>query len=116
MEQELKGLQFLEKNKIRNKKCDMKRKFAFISYSHDETDIMIVRTMFEKLYSKGYNLWIDTANIPYNEKSWIDAADEALRSDNCIFAFYFRSESSMTKEPILQELETSSCLGNSYRP
>lgn len=106
MEQELKELEFLNENEIRDKKCDMERKFAFISYSHDDHDIKIVRNVFEKLYNKGYNLWIDTANIPYNEKSWKDEADEALRSDNCIFAFYFRSESSMTKETILRELET----------
>ena len=76
-----------------------------ICYSHDTHDAAIVREVFLKLYEKGYNLWIDIANIPYNESEWSMAAIEALKSKEfCKFAFYFRSESSMLKETIEKEL------------
>lgn len=105
MGQELQGLEFLKKNEIVDKKCRFTEPFAFISYSHDTHDAAIVREVFVKLYEKGYNLWIDTANIPYNESEWSMAAIEALKiKEFCKFAFYFRSESSMIKETIEKEL------------
>lgn len=105
MGQELQGLEFLKKNEIVDKKCKFTEPFAFISYSHDTHDAAIVREVFLKLYEKGYNLWIDTANIPYNESEWSMAAIEALKNKEfCKFAFYFRSESSMIKETIEKEL------------
>lgn len=105
MGQELQGLEFLKKHEIVDKKCRFTEPFAFISYSHDAHDAMIVREVFLKLYEKGYNLWIDIANIPYNESEWSMAAIEALKSKEfCKFAFYFRSESSMLKETIEKEL------------
>lgn len=57
--------------------------------------------------SMGYNLWIDTANIPFNEESWKKSAMSALRTkDFCKIALFFRSESSMIKKPIADELDT----------
>ena len=103
----LEGLQFLKHNAIEEKACDLKRPFAFISYAHDEEDTSIVINVFQRLYDRGYNLWIDTANIPKNENSWKDAAQEALMNEEktCKLALFFRSEESLIRKPILDELE-----------
>lgn len=42
MPQELVGLEFLKKNRIKDKACNMHEPFAFISYFHDEYDTQIV--------------------------------------------------------------------------
>lgn len=105
MAQKLVGLEFLRKNEIKNKKCRVDSPYVFISYSHDDYDSQIVMNVFKKLYDKGFNLWIDTANMPVNEKHWDESATEALRDKNCRFAFFFRSEDSMIKETIASELE-----------
>ena len=67
MIERLSGLEFLKKNEIKDKTCDMNRPFAFISYSHDEHDTQIVLNVFHALYNRGYNLWIDIANMPHDE-------------------------------------------------
>ena len=103
--EELIGLAYLKKNEIKDKTCDDSRPFAFISYSHDSHDSQIVRNVFMNLNAKGYNLWIDTANMPHDENAWTVSALKALLSKNCKFAFFFRSESSMIKETIAKELE-----------
>lgn len=105
MEQEIKGLEYLKKNEIKTKKCNMDAPFAFISYSHDEHDSKIVMNVFKALYKRNVNIWIDTANMPYNEEDWKKSAIAALMNENCKFAFFFRSESSMLKKTIKDELE-----------
>lgn len=102
---ELVGLEFLKKNEIKGKPCDPTRPYAFISYSHDPNDAQIVMNVFKVLYNKGYNLWIDIANMPYNEIAWNECAFNALINESCSFAFFFRSESSMSKETIAEELD-----------
>lgn len=106
MSQELMGLEYLKKKEIKNMKCDMNKPFAFISYSHDEYDSQIVMNVFKKLMERGHNLWIDIANMPADEHTWKKAAIDALTNKNCKFAFFFRSESSMIKKTIENELET----------
>lgn len=106
MTQELTGLEYLRANEIKGMKCEYSRPYVFLSYSHDEHDALIVMNVFKKLYEKGYNLWIDIANMPHDENSWKDAADQALVGANCVLAFYFRSESSMIKDTIAEELAT----------
>lgn len=106
MSQELVGLKFLKKNEIINMKCDMGRPFAFISYSHDDYDSLIAMNLFKKLYEQGINIWIDTANMEYEENDWTESATKALMNHNCKFAFFFRSESSLLKEAIATELST----------
>lgn len=103
----LEGLEFLRANEIEGKACDLKTPFAFISYAHDEQDTQIVRNVFNGLSAKGYNLWIDTANIPKNEDSWKKAAQEALMNDDdtCKLALFFRSEQSLIRQPICDELK-----------
>lgn len=104
MSQELIGLEYLKKEEIENKRCNTDKPFVFISYSHDSIDTSIVNTVFNKLYDKGLNIWIDTANMPVNEEEWQESAIKALMNHNCKFAFFFRSESSLIKETIKEEL------------
>lgn len=100
------GLEFLNKNKIKDCPCDMSKNFTFISYAHDEKDINIVRTVFKKLYDMGWNIWIDTANIPHDENDWKKAAQNALvKVGTCKNALFFRSEESLIREPIWKELD-----------
>lgn len=106
MAQELTGLEYLKKKEIKNMKCKMDRPFALISYSHDDYDSQIVMNVFRKLMQRGHNLWIDTANMPVDENSWKKAARTALRNKNCKLAFFFRSENSMVKPTIAEELKT----------
>ena len=101
MTQELKGLE----NEIENMKCNMEKPFAFISYSHDDYDSKIVINVFKKLMNRGYNLWIDTADMLTNENSWKKLVRGALRNENCKMAFFFRSESSMVKDTTAYELD-----------
>lgn len=105
MNQEIQGLEYLQKNEIKNMKCDMDKPFAFISYSHDDYDAQIVMNVFKQLMKKGYNLWIDVANIPVNQDSWTKPAKSALRNKNCKLAILFRSEISLVTENIKKELE-----------
>lgn len=96
------GLQYIRKNEIKGCKCRMDEPFMFISYSHDDRDI--VQPWFLELYRQGYNLWIDTANLPHNQKSWEYAAEDALISENCVRLLFFRSENSMKSVNIYEEL------------
>ncbi len=104
MAQKLIGLEYLKANKIEKMECNADKPFAFFSYSHDDYDSQIVMNLFKLLYESGYNIWIDTANMPYNENDWKMSANKALRNKNCKFAFFFRSESSMSKDTIATEL------------
>lgn len=96
------GLQYIRKNALKGCKCRMDEPFMFISYSHDDKEI--VQDWFLKLYRLGYNLWIDVANLPHNQQSWEDAAEDALLSGNCVRLLFFRSENSMKSVNIYEEL------------
>lgn len=104
---DLVGLEFLHANKIEGCSCDLSKNFAFISYAHDRIDMTIVRLVFNRLHEMGWNLWIDTANIPIDENSWKVAATKALLNPEktCKLALFFRSEESLIREPIRKELE-----------
>lgn len=98
-------LEFFEDNEIENKECDFKKPYAFISYSHDEHDKKIVFEVFNKLYDKGFNLWIDVANIDYDAGAWDESADVAIKNKKYFkFAIFFRSETSLVSQNILDEL------------
>lgn len=106
MAQELTGLDFLEKNEIKGEKCNERKPFAFLSYSHDAFDSQIVMNVFKKLRDKKYNLWIDVANIPRSANAWTTAARKALQSkEYCKCVLFFRSEHSMVSENVKKELE-----------
>lgn len=108
MGQKLSGLEYLKENQIKHMYCDEDKPYAFISYSHDDDDSQVVMNVFRKLYEKGFNLWIDTANMPHDENSWQQCAENALMRKECKLAFFFRSETSLIKETILEELENIS--------
>lgn len=96
------GLQYIRKNALKGCKCRMDEPFMFVSYSHDDKEI--VQDWFLQLYRLGYNLWIDVANLPHNQQSWEDAAEDALLSSSCIRLLFFRSENSMKSVNIYEEL------------
>ncbi|MCI9306441.1 MAG: hypothetical protein HFI28_08190 [Lachnospiraceae bacterium] len=106
MMEQLKGLEFLEANEIKGMKCDVAKPYVFFSYSHAKHDAQIVMNVFKALHNSGFNIWIDTANMVHDRKSWKNAAKNALVNMNCVLAFYFRSETSMVRETIAEELET----------
>ena len=99
---------YLTENRIESAECDMNHSFAFISYAHTVHDMDIVRYVFEELTRRGYNLWLDAANIPHDRNSWKNAAFTALETSvkNCRLLLYFRSEESITRRTIADELET----------
>lgn len=105
-------LQYLQENRIEDHNCDLAHNFAFFSYAHDDHDAAIVRRVFGILTSRGYNIWLDAANIPHDTNSWENAAMTALKSDleRCKAVIYFRSEASITRSTIVRELETYSGL------
>ena len=96
---------FLSENAIQYKTCNHDEPFVFISYSHAFHDATIVQNVFQMLYIKGFNQWIDVANIPFDHNSWKNAALKALHSENCKVALFFRSENSLTKEAVADEIE-----------
>lgn len=108
MGQKLNGLEYLKANQINHMYCDENKPYAFISYSHDDEDSQIVMNVFRKLSEKGFNLWIDLANMPHDENSWKQCAEDALMRKECKLAFFFRSETSLIKETILEELQNIS--------
>lgn len=104
------GWEYLQENRIEGMECDLEHNFAFISYAHTPHDQRIVDKVFKRLSDRGYNLWIDTANMPYSADHWKDSADKALREhkDTCKMVLYFRSEDSITRETIYKELDSFS--------
>lgn len=100
--------EYLRDHQIRSMRANMDEWFAFVCYAHSDSDI-VLRTVID-LYRKGYNLWIDVANLPIDEHSWEDAALQAIRSDNCRQVLFFRSRQSVTRPAIAGELSTASAL------
>lgn len=103
-------LDYLTENRIEDHVCDPFHAFAFFSYSHDQHDAQIVREVFRELTNRGFNLWLDAANLPYDARSWKCAALQALRNEfhNCRLLVFFRSEASIVRGTILEELRTFS--------
>ena len=52
-------VKFFNAKEIEDKRCDMEKPFAFISYSHEDNNAQKVMAIFKGLYEKGINLWID---------------------------------------------------------
>ena len=102
MARELIGLEFLQKNEIINKRCDMDAPFAFISYSHDAYDSQIVMNVFKALYDQGINAWIDTANMPYGEEDWKVSATKALIVS---LPFSFEAKAPCLRVPLQRSLK-----------
>ena len=82
--------------------CDMEKPFAFISYCSADKDT--VWTDIVELQSRGYNLWIDEANINKKNDSWKTDALKAIEDFECELLIFFVSENSLTSEACYNEL------------
>ena len=51
-------------------------------------------------------MWIDAVNMPHDENNWKTFADEALKNGKCRVLILFRSEISLSKRTIKDEVET----------
>ena len=102
------GWEYLKENEIEGAACDLEHNFAFVSYAHTKHDAAIVNEVFKQLTDRGYNLWIDTANMPYDANHWKMAADKAMHypKNTCQMVLFFRSEDSITRGTIYKELHT----------
>lgn len=97
-------LQYLRKNTIKNCKCKKDAPFAFISYAHDDADIEKVRKIFNGLWSKGYNVWIDVANLSRRSAgAWFDSCYSAIQRSKIVL--FFRSEESLIRDTVYKELD-----------
>ena len=83
--------------------CDMSFPFAFISYS--SIDKAIVWNDVIELQRRGYNIWIDEANLDKSQSSWRKDALRAIEDYNCALLIFYVSRSSLTSEPCLEELD-----------
>lgn len=97
---------YLKQNEIKDSPCNMDEELVFLSYAHDRQDTMIVKEVFRRLYSRGYNVWIDAANMPHDENSWKTFADDALKGGKCRALILFRSEISLSKRTIKDEVQS----------
>ena len=99
-------VKFFNAKEIEDKRCDMEKPFAFISYSHEDNNAQKVMAIFKGLYEKGINLWIDVANLPHGGEYWMKAALAELNSENCKILIFFRSETSICSSNVFDELTT----------
>ena len=83
--------------------CDMDSPFVFISYS--AADKELVWTDVFELQQRGYNIWIDEANLDKSKDSWKEDALRAIEDYNCALLIFYVSRNSLTSEPCLNELE-----------
>ena len=63
------------------KKCDTSSPYVFISYS--STDKKTVHEDVAEFQRRGYNVWVDTANLDLTKDSWRDDVYPAVASENC---------------------------------
>lgn len=83
--------------------CDVDSPYVFISYSSEDKEL--VWSDVVELQSRGYNLWIDEANIDKTKDSWKDDALTAIESSNCILLAFYVSHSSLSSDACLNEIE-----------
>ncbi len=83
--------------------CDMENPFVFVSYCSKDKEL-VWRDVIELQY-RGYNIWIDEANLDKRKSSWKDDALEAISNFNCEFLLFYVSKDSLTSEPCYNELE-----------
>ena len=82
--------------------CNMDYPFAFISYS--SVDKELVWSDVIELQSRGYNIWIDEANLDKSKDSWKEDALKAIEDYECSLLVFYVSEQSLTSEACLNEL------------
>ena len=82
--------------------CDTERPYAFISYSHRDSDYVWADAIaFQQM---GYNIWIDRNVNATEERSWNDATRELITNINCRMILFYTSKNSVISEPCLNEL------------
>lgn len=83
----------------------------FFSYGHDENAI-VVRKIKEYLTQKGYDVWIDTSEIPAG-KDWRERITNGLIGSNGVLSFLSKHS---VREPgvCLDELKIAICLKHAY--
>lgn len=77
----------------------VKNDFLFVSYKHEDTDIVTATIDF--LMEQGVRLWYD-ADLVIGEK-WPEVAEKLIKHENCRGVIFFNSEASFKSEPIYQE-------------
>ena len=82
--------------------CNMEKNFAFISYS--SADRETVWSDVIELQRRGFNLWIDEANLDKSKASWKDDALKAIEDYECVLLIFFVSKHSLTSVSCLNEL------------
>ena len=83
--------------------CDVDSPYVFVSYSSKDRDV--VWNDVVELQSRGYNLWIDEANLDKTKDSWEEDALKAIESSNCILLAFYVSHNSLVSEACLNEIE-----------
>ena len=71
------------------------------------TGAKIVWADVVELQHRGYNLWIDEANLDMTKDSWEEDALKAIESSNCVLLAFYVSRNSLTSEACLNEIETT---------
>ena len=85
------------------KKCDTSSPYVFISYS--STDKKTVHEDVAEFQRRGYNVWVDTANLDLTKDSWRDDVYPAVASENCKKVLFYLSEDSLLSVNCAKELE-----------
>lgn len=82
--------------------CDVNSPYVFISYSSNDKEIVLKDVI--ELQDRGYNLWLDVANIDKTKPSWEDDALKAIESSNCVLLAFYVSRNSLVSEACLNEI------------
>ena len=85
------------------KKCDTNSPYVFISYSSKNEQT--VHEDVAEFQRRGYNVWVDIANLDLTKESWRDDVYPAVASENCKKVLFYLSEDSLLSENCAKELE-----------
>ena len=85
------------------KKCDTNSPYVFISYS--SMNEQTVHEDVAEFQRRGYNVWVDCANVDLTKDSWRDDVYPAVASENCKKVLFYLSEDSLLSENCAKELE-----------
>lgn len=83
-------------------KCDMEKKYVFISYSSRDREL--VWKDVEEFQRRGYNVWLDEMNLDKTKSSWKDDAIEAIKDMCCKLVVFYVSKNSLMSAACLNEM------------